>query len=178
MTRFSATYLHFLVSAMMFTTTAGCLDQSSDPGDNDKDKDDVSVTESALIFTGVRSYDAGTQCTVGGATMHCCPIGYTMIGAHVDNNVFKCAQLYHGAGFRFLDVGTQRNGMHACPYGAVMAGLHVDRNYLACQYPIGGVASEYVDRGTQDGYPMHVCGSSQDGMSGIHVDQNKFTCAR
>jgi len=103
-----------------------------------------------------------------------------MIGAHVDNNVFKCAQLQTSPGYRYLDAGTQRNGMHACPYGSVMAGLHVDRNLLACQLPGTPVTSEYVDGNpaTQDGYPMHVCGSGGYGMSGIRVDYNLFTCAQ
>lgn len=166
--------LYLSLSAAAITALTGCAGEADDPGGGF----DESLAESSLTFTGFWVYDAGTQCTVGGATMHCCPTGYAMIGAHVDHNVFKCAQVSYGLGGRFLDVATQRNGMHACPYGALMTGLHVAWNYLTCQYPYEGVASEYVDGGTQDGYPMHVCGPGGYAMSGIHVAQNRFTCAR
>ena len=103
-----------------------------------------------------------------------------MIGAHLDRNVFKCAQLTQVASGPFIDFGTLRNGMHACPYGAIMIGFHRNKNYLACQYPGPSVASEYVDGNpaTLDSYPMHVCWSAQYAMSGIHDDHNQFTCAR
>ncbi|RKH63194.1 hypothetical protein D7V93_09100 [Corallococcus llansteffanensis] len=141
---------------------------------------DVKVAESSLSFTGWVVYDAGTRCTVGGSTMHCCPTGYAMIGAHLSNDVFKCAQLSSTSGSRFLDAGGRRNGMHACPYGSVMVGLHVSNDYLACQYPGTSVVSEYVDGdpGTKDSYPMHVCGAGGYAMSGIHVSNNLFNCAR
>lgn len=129
----------------------------------------------SLSFTGFFVYDAGTQCTVGGGTMHCCPAGSAMIGAHVNNNVFKCAILTSAAGTRFLDVGTQRNGMHACPPGNIMVGLHVNNNWLACQAPSPGPTFEFVDGTTQDAFPMHVC-PSNFAMGGIHVGGNLFTC--
>lgn len=141
--------------------------------------DDLEYDEaiSALNFTGFFIYDAGTTCSVGGATMHCCPSDMAMIGAHVDNNVFKCAQLKAVGGGPFLDVGTERNGMHACPSGTVMVGLHVDNNQLACQAPSPGPFFEYVDGNppTADSYPMHICPSGY-AMGGIHVDHNFFTC--
>jgi len=135
-----------------------------------------------LSFTGLSVYDSGTRCNmIGGGQMHCCPNGTAMIGAHLDNDVFRCAQLTGVAGSRIENTHTNRtlrNGMHACPVGLVMVGLHVGRDSLLCQRPNPGVTFEYVDGnpGTLDGYPMHVC---QDGfaMSGIHVDNNRFTCA-
>lgn len=139
---------------------------------------EVGLTQSALNLTGFWVYDAGTQCTVGGVSMHCCPSGHVMIGAHVNNNVFKCAQTTAMAGSRYLDAGTHRNKMHACPQGSVMVGLHVGKNMLACQTPSPTPVFEYVDGNppTRDAYPMHVCPNSY-AMSGIHVDHNLFTCA-
>ncbi len=51
---------------------------------------------------------------------------------------------------------------------------------LTCQYQGTGVVSEYVDGdpGTKDSYPMHVCGAGVYAMSGIHVSNNLFNCAR
>jgi hypothetical protein len=48
---------------------------------------------------------------------------------------------------------------------------------LVCQRPNQTILAEYVDSGTQDAYPMHVCAPGH-AMSGIHVGQNKFNCAR
>jgi len=140
--------------------------------------------DSDLNLTGSFIYDSGTQCSAGGATMHCCPAGYVMLGAHVDNNVFKCGQVTGFADSRAsLDLFTQRNGMHACPPGLVMVGLHADQNWLACRQPAVSPIFEFVDTGTQDpnGPPMHVCAVSPltgalSAMAGIRVDQNKFTC--
>jgi hypothetical protein len=146
--------------------------------------EDISAESSALISTSNTILDGSgapaTQCTVGGTTMHCCPAGRAMVGARVDQNVFKCGLLTVTNGTRFLDTGTQRNGMHACPVGSVMVGLHEGLNRLACQTLPGFVVREGVDTGTQDGYPMHVCGlpGAEPGtMSGIRIDQNRFTCA-
>ncbi|RKH43161.1 hypothetical protein D7X12_13910 [Corallococcus sicarius] len=159
----------------VITVSAGC-----GAAPEEEAEFDVEVAKSSLSFTGRVVYDAGSRCTVGGSTMHCCPTGYAMIGAHLSNDVFKCAQLSSTSGSRFLDAGGRRNGMHACPYGSVMVGLHVSNDYLACQYPGTGVVSEYVDGdpGTKDSYPMHVCGAGGYAMSGIHVSNNLFNCAR
>jgi hypothetical protein len=131
-------------------------------------------------FTGTWVYDTGTLCTVGDATMHCCPPGMGMIGAHVTDNVFKCAQLTSTQGSRFLDTDTSRNGMRACPSGTVMVGLQVRNDQLACQTSMPAQTAERVDGspgtpGTEDTYPMHVCphGSA---MSGIHVNHDALTC--
>ncbi|MBN8232691.1 hypothetical protein JYK02_34755 [Corallococcus macrosporus] len=139
---------------------------------------DVEQSKSSLLFTGATLYDSGTQCTVNGSTMHCCPTGYAMIGAHVANNVFKCAQLSSTGGVRFLDTGLTRNNMHACPQGTVMVGMNASKNYLACQAPGTAVVLEYVDGTTTDSYPMHVCGAGGYAMSGIHLGNNQYTCAR
>ena len=152
------------------------------------EEDLASQSASLVTTTGGAFYDGGTQCTVGGTSMHCCPNGYAMIGARLDQNVFKCAPLSSTSGNRFLDTGTQRAGMHACPFGTVMVGFHDSLNRLACQTLPGiNINGEYTDpvpppkfpnTPTQDGYPMHVCTPSQGyTMSGINVGQNKFLCA-
>ncbi|RKI02568.1 hypothetical protein D7Y15_35235 [Corallococcus sp. AB030] len=165
-----------MVSLAAVTMLAGC---GAAP-EEERAEFDVEVAKSSLSFTGVPIYDAGTRCTVGGSTMHCCPTGYAMIGAHLGSDVFKCARLSSTSGSRFLDVGTTRNGMHACPYGSVMVGLHVGNNHLACQSPGTSVVFETVDGspGTSDTYPMHVCLAGGYAMSGINAGSNLFTCAR
>jgi hypothetical protein len=124
-------------------------------------------------------YDTSTQCTVGGATMHCCPSGSAMVGARVDMGTLKCDWLRDASGVVSLDTGTQRNNMHACTSGWVMIGMDVPSNLLACKQIPTGITSERVDTGTQDAFPMHVCESTAttQAMSGIRVDQNLFTCA-
>jgi len=135
----------------------------------------VESTTSELNMSGWY-YDTGTQCTVGGVTMHCCPSGYAMIGIHVGNNVLKCARLSSGmSNNRNLDGGTQRNGMHACPRGQLMVGVHVGRNLFICETPVQSTQFEYVDTSTQDGYPMHVCASTS-AMAGLHAGNNLLTC--
>jgi hypothetical protein len=128
-------------------------------------------------FTGSWVYDTGTLCTVGDATMHCCPAGMAMIGAHLADNVFKCAQLTDPHGTQFLDTNTSRNGMHACPSGSVMVGLHVNNDQLACQRPDATrpVAHAEGTPGTLDSYPMHVCPRGH-AMSGIHPNDNALAC--
>lgn len=164
-----------IVLALAAFAATGCSAAPQEVGEGE-----AAESSAAVSFTGATLYDsAPTQCTVGGATMHCCPTGYAMVGAHLGNNVFKCKQLTSVNGPRFLDVGTVRNGMHACPFGSVMVGLHEAANYLACQYPGTAAWFEYVDGNppTADSYPMHVCGGSSYAMSGIHAANNLFTCA-
>jgi hypothetical protein len=140
-----------------------------------------SVSSADTVNLGTSFYDGGTQCIVGGAQMHCCPTGSAMIGARVDQNVFKCANLIDRSGAITLDTGTQRNGMHSCPFGQVMVGLRADQNLLACQrIPNNPVVSETVDTGTQDGFPMHICSEATGhaAMTGIRIDQNRFNCGQ
>jgi hypothetical protein len=125
-------------------------------------------------------YDTATKCTVNGATMHCCPAGSAMVGAHVDRDTLKCDWLRDASGAVSLDTGTQRNNMHACPFGSVMVGMDVPSNLLACKQINGGsITTERIDSGTQDSFPMHVCEGTvtTQAMSGIRADQNLFMCA-
>jgi len=102
-----------------------------------------------------------------------------MIGAHVDDDVFKCAEpsIPPLPGPRYLDANTQRNGMHVCRFGGAMAGMDSARNLLVCEETAPPIFFEHVDRRTQDSYPMHVC-SEGTVMTGIHVDRNLFTCGQ
>jgi hypothetical protein len=150
---------------------------------------DHSQTQSQAIVEPETFYDGAfgvkpTQCTVGGVSMHCCPGGTFMIGARIDQNVFKCATI---GGFNtglmgdiFLDppagqpakqcVDSNGLSMHCCPQNqgnaTVMVGLRADENILACQQ----IRNDFVGRDslavfdpnpgnspTQDAYPMHVC---------------------
>jgi hypothetical protein len=153
---------------MALVTSSCAMDESSAA---------IEDTTSELGLSGIVFNDSGNQCTVGGATMHCCPSGSVMIGAHVSKNVFKCALLNSPGGAPFLDTGTQRNGMHSCPFGAVMIGLHARSNLLICQIPGAATAFEYIDGNpaTQDNFPMHVCANGF-AMAGIHVRNNVFNC--
>ena len=122
-------------------------------------------------------YDTSTQCTVGGVTMHCCPAGEAMIGAHIGRNTFKCSNFnnaFSGRG-RFADSTTSRNGMRACPLGAAMVGYHHGRNTVACEYPDPVLEWDFIDTNSSDNFPMHVCRRSV--MAGIDVPSNRFTCA-
>src|SRR5579872_3326220 len=109
----------------------------------------------AALFSGAAFYDSGSQCTVGGVTMHCCPYKNgmltVMVGARIDQNVFKCQPigLAQNSDTSFLDTSTQRNNMHACPFGSLMRGLHVGLNDLTCLYPQHQPLTEFVDNGTQ-----------------------------
>ena len=127
-------------------------------------------------FTGSWLYDTGTLCTVGEVTMHCCPSGMAMIGAHVVDNVFKCAQLTDPHGEQFLDIETFQNGMHRCPSGSVMVGLHVTNNQFACRRRGGASPRPCEGFGTMDSYPMHVCPHGH-AMSGIRLNDNVLACA-
>ena len=153
-----------LLAPFALTCFASCMEEAAEPSGQD-------VSE---LQIGASFYDGATQCSAGGATMHCCPSGSVMIGVNVDRNIFKCGQLATGS-IRFLDIATQRNGMHACPFGSVMVGLHVGQNRLVCQYPATAPVFEYVDSSTQDPFPMHKC-SDGTAMAGINVGANQFTC--
>jgi len=156
------------VALAMLTSLAGCGVE-----------DDAAYDESssALSVTGPTIYDSATTCVVGGLSMHCCPPGMAMIGAHVKLNVFKCQQLTGFATGPFQDVETKRNGMHTCPDGAVMVGLHVGADRLACRVPNPQPSFELVDGNPphNDTFPMHVCPPSY-AMAGIQVNKNLFTC--
>jgi hypothetical protein len=156
--------------ALSILMTLGACKQGSDGSEYDE-------ALSGPKFTGAWVYDTGTLCTVGEATMHCCPTGMAMIGAHVADNVFKCAQLTEPHGTRFLDVDTSRNGMHACPSGSAMVGLHANNAQLACQRPdpAGTVEHGAGTRETVDSYPMHVCPNGY-AMSAIRVNDNALGC--
>lgn len=157
----------FLITALIYT--AGCATQE------DEHQDEAT---SELQMTGRSLYDAGTLCTVGGVTMHCCPDGWVMIGASVSKNNFKCGELSSPPpANRVLDVSTLRNNMHACPPGMVMVGLSVSKNNLACQSTTPAETFEYVDGNPplNDSFPMHICPSGY-AMAGISVSLNLFNC--
>ena len=133
------------------------------------------------ITLGPAAYNGTGRCTVSGITVHCCPGGMAMIGAHLGQDVFKCAGVTTLVGGRFVDSGpfrTLRNGMHCCPQGSVMVGFHKDADALLCQAvsPTPQLSGEFVDFTSRDSFIMHVCGRADAVMAGIHVDRDWFTC--
>jgi dienelactone hydrolase len=143
------------------------------------------VVCSVFVFCGVPSrgderidQSGGTQCF----GMHCCPSGYAMRGAHVNQNRLLCRQVNHGAEDCFLDFPTQRAGMHACPRGTYLRGIHVGNNVLACCYDRtrghSELFGEFADGGHQE-QGMHACPlhAADTYMTGIHADQDRFLCA-
>lgn len=162
-----------IVGVMVAMAFSGC--GVSDGVDDSSDTPDLGESASPLALANP-FYDRGTNCTVGGVSMHCCPSGTVMIGIHVSQNVLKCATLVRGfSSGRTLDAGTVRNDMHACPLGSLMVGIHVDRNLLTCQQSAEPVSLEFVDAVTNDSFPMHVCPGNL-AMAGIRVDRNLLTC--
>lgn len=164
-----------LLGLALLLPEIGCATNDDDPA--------IAAVTSDLIPTGPH-YDPprgsgmpATLCTVDGTRMHCCPDGQVMIGVHANDNVFKCATLGSLIGPEFADHNTVRWGMHTCPMGSVMVGLHVGYNILACRVtsPPTTLRGEFVDHASFDGY-MHVCGTFNSAMAGIHVRANQLTC--
>jgi hypothetical protein len=158
---------------------AGCA--AADEGVPDSEV--LGEERAALEFRSV-DYDDGSvnQCVFDGLSMHCCPgnapteTRWVMIGAHLDLNVFKCAELEPPTyAPPFVDRFTTREGMRACPPNSAMVGFHRDADELAC-IPLYRAMSESVDYGTQDDFQMHVCPFGQV-MSGINDAENQFLCA-
>jgi hypothetical protein len=176
----------FGFTAIAAGTMVGCGQAA--PEESSATQSDAIVVNLGNVLYDPPSGSAPTQCTVRASdgtwtSMHCCPSGYAMIGARVDSNVFKCAQLFDTSGSRTADKWTQRNNMHACPFGSVMVGLRNDQNVLACQtLPSNPIISEQIDYGTNDNWPMHVCNpdgtNAYSTLTGIRADQNRFSCGK
>jgi hypothetical protein len=193
----------------MFTVAAtvavvGCSGTDGTSGDGTE----VATTSESLLFHNPAGFDDGnpaTQCVVKGISVHCCFsfAGNTpsvMIGARVDQNVFKCAELLasnpsdgspaflDGPGQPTNTIRPAGSGIHACPLGSLMTGYHHDRDLLLCQKLANAGHSgplplkERVDPipgllPMEDSYPMHVCGNTE-AMGGINISQNVFLCDR
>ena len=177
--------LRLLVPALALALSGtGCgatsdADVTQDPAADSTDQaPEVGAAEQALSFSSTYYDSTNTGCVVQGVTMHCCLDGYAMIGANIDQNVFKCGQLPMLGSRLIQNTGLQRQGMHACPAGLVMVGYNSSRDILACQRQTQAVQSEYVDGNpaTQDPVvSMHVCGSatgSQFAKTDKHEKQN------
>ena len=169
-----------VVGAMTAMAAGGCGGDGTEFG--------MIQSASQVFFSDNTFLDSGFQCRIGSAVMHCCPpiqingqdYRSAMIGANVDQNIFKCRPMIIGPNDQtFLDSGTQRLGMHACPQGSLMIGLRANANLLGCYTSSHGVLAtwdEYVDAGTQDNN-MHVCREDQRyAMVGIRIDRNQFIC--
>jgi hypothetical protein len=165
----------------------GCGESGSDSG-GDPGDEPAAIQQSAIVVDVFHPrYDGSngspTVCTVGGVTMHCCRPGEAMIGAHVVNNIFKCAPLASDerSGSRFADFSLPVSGVHQCASGAVMVGYHAVADVLACQLLPRAANNTLYDPPQSGGSPttdgmMHVCPSSVNfAMSGIG-STNRFLC--
>src|SRR5689334_14316084 len=80
-----------LLALCALLASCGAADDSSEP---------ASKLVEPLEF-GYRLFDSSSQCDFPslGFTIHCCPgniptrARWAMLGAHLDNNVFKCAEI-------------------------------------------------------------------------------------
>lgn len=113
--------------------------------------------------------------------MHACPVGWFVVGVHVDNNELLCSNMFGSYPSREIVDGdnepvTVRSQMHACPRNMGMTGLHATNNWLSCAPITGGISSERLD-----GPPptqrnnMHACPVGYV-LTGIHVGNNQFLC--
>jgi hypothetical protein len=182
-----------IISALVMTTGCGAEDTGSE-------SDDTASTLQRLEFTtggtdsttAIWTYDSSTTKGIQDPgrptflTMHTCPTDSVMIGAHIGNNVWKCAKVPSGSlGTPIVDRTTVRNGMHACPPGKVLVGLHVGQNAWACAQASPAITTghEITDGNpaTTDGY-MHVCPNHPffsnhiTAMTGLHIGNNIWTC--
>lgn len=122
-------------------------------------------------------------------TVHVCPPGYAMAGAHVINNQFTCLRVVasgnEGQIHSILDTGTQaefgRGNMHVCPQGTYMRGLHAINNWLICSDG-ATLGTPFLDAaGATQGNGMHMCpvvNGRQTAMTGIDDPRNDFACAQ
>lgn len=132
---------------------------------------------------------------VGNVTMHCCPAGYAMQGAHFSTNSFRCVKLMESQYEQNcrLDRYTGRNGMKACPEGSYLKGHSVATNTsVCCNYLVDNVPWMTEVNGDNEpatqaygatingacpggvGYG-HACKPNQV-MVGIHIGNNDFLC--
>jgi hypothetical protein len=149
---------------------------------------------STLTFAQDLVADGGTQGAFGGTSVHVCPLGFAMAGAHVDQNIFLCLRVaapgHDNEVATYLDTGTQGTvggvQMHVCQAGWYMRGLHNGNNWLVCSRNIA-LSASFLDpgqghdptQGNWGGVSMHVCmsGPKRVVMTGIHDSSNQFSCA-
>lgn len=123
-----------------------------------------------------------------GVSVHVCPPGYGMAGAHVIDNRFTCLRMVpqgqEGTVNSILDTGTQANfgrgSMHVCPAGMYMRGLHAINNWLICANGASLGRPFLNANGATQGNGMHMCptlNARQSVMTGIHDPRNDFSCA-
>lgn len=152
--------------------------ESADPGGpTEADDEDVAEAEEALgsptIYDGFGGYK--TVCN----GMHCCPIGYAMVGIHAGDNVFACRQAMVDSSHEVCTTQTTvRQGMKACLDGYYMRGANLGSNTFTCCKDVHGQAmgQEGVDYNTNDGY-MHTCKPwEEQAMTGYHNGNNLLLC--
>jgi dienelactone hydrolase len=162
-------YLSIVVVAAAFAAAASCGTEM--PG--------AEGSRSAALTLHQDVIDTTNHCF----GMHCCPSGYGMRGARIDQNKFLCRSVNQQHEDCFVDFPTQRNGIHACPTGTYMRGFHADKDLLTCCYErergFSELSSEVSDFGSVE-QNMHACPAPTTDvfMTGINVAQNKFLCSK
>jgi hypothetical protein len=137
----------------------------------------------------------GHQETFNGISIHTCPVGYAMEGAHVSDNAFLCVEVVptgqESNVTTLVDADTQApddssTTIHVCPNGMYMRGLHNGKNLLVCSAGANvGTINRFLDKdgatqGSPQGYNMHVCPSRNNYLTvmvGIQDSHNDFACA-
>ena len=106
-----------------------------------------------------------------------------MVGAHLDQNVFKCAKLranYRIGLWTIAFKGPEnviRNGVHSCAPNNIMLGYRRDTDTLLCRSLPNVGFVEWLDGSTQDPtFSMHICPTLGATMSGINPATNTFAC--
>ena len=174
---------------LLFVASA-CASNETDSEDAD---DQVVSTTSAYTYSNTYYDWAGgtfNACFVDGINMHCCADGFVMVGAHLDQNVFKCTLINNGGmqGARYVSAdnscATKSRGLRT----DLMVGFHRDLNRALCQQPVNDPTTPLWDEPpntTQDSWPMHICppptwGNFNKGsaLSHINPSTNAFLCGR
>lgn len=118
--------------------------------------------------------------------MHACPVGYFVVGAHVNKNAFLCSKALgsYQASQEYIDGDNEpryrRHGMHTCRLGYAVTGMHVSKNWLLCAPFSNQIPAEYVDGDNEPAtqrQTMHACKPGYV-LMGIHVEDNDFLCGR
>ncbi len=131
----------------------------------------------------------GRQERWSGTSVHVCPPGFAMAGAHVVANRFTCVRIV-GSGHESevrsaLDTGSLQDygtgPMRICPFGTYMRGLHDINHWLICANAAGvALGTPFLDaHGTTQRNGMHTCPIvvTQSVMVGIDSRRNDFLCA-
>ena len=159
----------------------GCLGEPDPSTDEAQAPEGSGVGEATEALASGTIYDGPGQNTYNVCNgMHCCPVGWAMVGIHVGDNIFSCREAISNPQheYCYVDRGTVRDGMHACGEGYYMKGANIGQNTFTCCLDAWGdsTGTEDVNTSTNDGY-MHTCVYAyQEAMTGLNVSANLLLC--